>query len=108
MTKPVDIERSRTTMELGGRPPEFVCAGEDLKDILHALTRQIASSEQRNTQTLDFMRERLELLGRDAGQAREQASPEHGPAFGRIEHMSLPIGSRPSIGSVNSSVRKHR
>lgn len=99
MTKSVDIERSRAAMELGGRPPEFVCAGEDLKDILHALTRQIASSEQRNTQTLDFMRERLELLGRDAGQAREQASPEHSPAFGRIEDRAHQLADR--IATVN-------
>ena len=80
-----DFERGNSAMKSAGQPQEFVGAGEDLKEILQALTRQISAVDHRNTQVLEDMRGRLELLGRDVGIARESARPEYGSAFARIE-----------------------
>ncbi len=85
LTTTSDFERGSAQLKTAGRPQEFVCAGDDLKDILQALTRQISAVDHRNSQVLEDMRGRLELLGRDAGVARETARPEYGSAFARIE-----------------------
>ncbi len=80
-----EFELGHAATQSASRPQEFACAGEDLKDSLQALTRQISAADHRNTQVLEDMRGRLELLGRDVGVAREQARPECGHAFARIE-----------------------
>ena len=78
----------------GSRPGESVCAGEDLKEILQTLTQQVAHADQRNSHALEYMRERLELLGRDAGHARQHVTPEQGVAFSRIEDSAHNLADR--------------
>jgi localization factor PodJL len=95
MTKiAADFELGQSHKQSGGRAPEFACAGEDLKEILQALTEQVAHADQRNSHALEYMRERLELLGRDAGQARQHVSPEQGVAFSRIEDSAHNLADR--------------
>lgn len=95
MTKTAaDYELGQSAKQTGGGPQEFVCGGEDLKDILHALTQQVANADQRNSHALDYMRERLELLGRDAGHARRNSSAEQGLAFARIEDGAQQLAER--------------
>ena len=52
-----DYELGQSAKQTGGGPQEFVCGGEDLKDILHALTQQVANADQRNSHALEYMRE---------------------------------------------------
>lgn len=67
------------------RQGEFVCAGEDLKDMLAMLSRQFVEHDQRNSAALQDMRGRLEMLGRSAESVREHVPHEYAPAFARIE-----------------------
>lgn len=95
MTKTAaDYELGQSAKQTGGGPQDFVCGGEDLKDILHALTQQVAHADQRNSHALEYLRERLELLGRDAGHARRNASAEQGLAFARIEDGAQQLAER--------------
>lgn len=64
---------------------EFVCAGEDLKDMLAVLSRQFVEADLRNAQALTEMSGRLETLGRSAELARSHLPPQYAPSFARIE-----------------------
>ena len=105
-TTAADYELGQSAKQTGGGPQEFVCGGEDLKDILHALTQQVANADQRNSHALEYLRERLELLGRDAGHARRNASAEQGLAFARIEDGAQQLAER--IAAVSSKRELNR
>jgi localization factor PodJL len=89
-----------------GRPPELVCAADDLKGMLAELTRQFADADQRNFHTLRDMRGRLESLGRGAESVRDQVPAHYASAFARIEEGVQSLAERLATASREREIAK--
>jgi localization factor PodJL len=81
--------------------------GSDLKDLLHSIVDQLSDADQRHSDTLQDMRERLANMAREARVLRGNVPDHLMDAFDRIEvgmaELSHRIGETPDLSQKGDS-----
>lgn len=81
--------------------------GSDLKDLLHSIVDQLSDADQRHSDTLQDMRERLANMAREARVLRGNVPDHLMDAFDRIEvgmaELSHRIGETPDLSQKSDS-----